>query len=251
MTGDPAVVLACPDAMIFYSGLPDGAQHLPGWVYVYAKPDAFHTIANPAYANYVLEADVVPFSFIEAGNWFTDSRATNPTWAAACGTSSGTLTSATVTPPASPLAILAQIFGVYGPAPAATCTGGDSAGSPGQFAPCSGPQIFANEDLQAPGTYNSGYIDGYAAGNNADGNTDNCTFTSTQLAGQTAAGGDGLACTTDADSVAGVYFSVEVRSLACKVCNDEAVSKSPPTVVHQEVTMDNVALAIGFGAGMY
>ncbi|MCL4443824.1 MAG: prepilin-type N-terminal cleavage/methylation domain-containing protein [Actinobacteria bacterium] len=237
----PAVLLACPDAIIFFSDLAfptaeqvaTGYSGSGGWIYMYLEPDNLHQFAAGAEPNeevYTFEADLVTAAWVSsiASNV---SPTSSPTWSSSCGASSGTLTSSVIAPPSAGSGLVAPLLSVQGvvaASPGTACSAGDVG------TPCSGPQVFTQTfTVSGQTTTNSGY-----GSTNPNQSSPSCTTNSNAP----------RKCTTNPANVAAVSFSLTMRHFTCTTCSSGALQTSPATVLQSSVVMQNVAIDYGFGS---
>jgi prepilin-type N-terminal cleavage/methylation domain-containing protein len=235
----PAVLLSCPDAILFYSDLAyKGVNGGSGeWIYVYLKNDPVASMSNGTSTQlYTVEADIVSTAWAESVAQ-TDSAAlfgSGGSWSQYCGATTGGLTASGGLTPPTPLKVLLQTNGVYAAAAGAQCTEGASG------SPCSGPQVFV-DIINSGGTiyYNSGYMSDSSSSSNG------CSATAPGTPGA-------LNCTTNGQNVVGAYYTLQIKQVTCSVCNLNDVSggSSHSATLSTQVLMDNVALDNEFGSGV-
>ena len=246
-----AVLLACPDAMIFYSDLPEGTAYPNGgWVYIYLATSG---ISTPSV--YTLKADLVSYAWVNgeynSGSGPLAQSGSSGTWSSTCGASSQMLTSQVLAPPTtSALGLersLIDIAGVYegGATPTTSCTAGQV------DSPCYGPQLFTVS--VSGGGNNSGFIScssGSSSGGSSGSSSGGCASATTNAC--TGTSSSETYCTTNAANVVGVYYDLSVKDLSCTACDSIQLNDSPNSKVTQQVLMDNVAINDGIGfSGVY
>lgn len=237
----PAVLLACPDAMIFFSDLafPTAAQAATGysgsggWIYMYLEPDALHQFAagdEPNEEIYTFEADLVTAGWVSSIASSVNPTS-SPAWSSSCGATSGALTSSVIAPPAAGSGLVAPLMSVQGvvaASPGTACSAGDVG------TPCSGPQVFTQTfTVYGQTTTNSGY-----GSTNPNQSSPSCTTNPYAP----------RRCTTNPANVAAASFSLTIRHFTCSSCSSGALRTSPATVLQSSVVMQNVAIDNGFGS---